>query len=65
MALYKLHAPDKKTEVFKKDYHQHRSGVEGSLSALVLGHGFCVSRYIGQKKRTTGWLSGERPQVRQ
>jgi len=68
-----------KTEAFKKDYHQHRSGVEGSLSAMVRGHGMRVSRYIGQKKRnvqaiftgcaanlkrTAGWLSGKRPQVR-
>jgi transposase len=68
-----------KTEAFKKDYHQHRSGVEGSLSALVRGHGLRVGRYIGQKKRnlqaiftgcaanlkrTARWLAGERPQVR-
>jgi transposase len=68
-----------KTKAFKKDYHQHRSGVEGSLSALVRGHGMRVSRYIGQKKRnvqaiftgcaadlkrTARWLSGNRPQVR-
>jgi len=68
-----------KTETFKKDYHQHRSGVEGSLSALVRGHGMRVSRYIGQKKRnwqaiftgcaanlkrTAHWLAGERPQLR-
>jgi DDE family transposase len=53
--------------------------VEGSLSALVRGHGMRVSRYIGQKKRnlqaiftgcaanlkrTASWLAGERPQVR-
>jgi transposase len=68
-----------KSDTFKKDYHQHRSGIEGSLSALVRGHGMRVSRYIGQKKRnlqaiftgcaanlkrTANWLSGERPQVR-
>ena len=68
-----------KTQTFKKDYHQHRSGVEGSLSALVRGHGMRVSRYIGQKKRnlqtvltgcaanlqrTAHWLAGDRPQVR-
>ena len=68
-----------KTEAFKKDYHQHRSGVEGSLSALVRGHGMRVSRYTGQKKRnvqaiftgcaadlkrTARWRAGERPQVR-
>jgi transposase len=68
-----------KTEVFKKDYQQHRSGVEGSLSALVRGHGMRVSRSIGQKKRnfqaiftgcaanlkrTARWLAGERPQIR-
>jgi len=68
-----------KTETFKKDYHQHRSGVEGSLSALVRGNGIRVSRYIGQRKRnlqavftgcaanlkrTALWLAGDRPQVR-
>jgi transposase len=40
-----------KTEAFKKDYHQHRSGVEGCLSALVRGNGMRVSRYIGNRKR--------------
>jgi len=68
-----------KTEVFKKDYHQHRSGVEGSLSSLVRGHGMRVARYIGQRKRnlqavftgcaanlkrTARWLNGDRPQPR-
>ena len=68
-----------KTEAFIKDYHQHRSGVEGSLSALVRGHGMRVSRYTGQKKRnlqailtscaanlkrTAHWLAGDRPQLR-
>jgi len=68
-----------KTEIFKKDYHKHRSGVEGSLSALVRGNGMRVGRYIGQRKRnlqavftgcaanlkrTAYWLAGERPQVR-
>ena len=68
-----------KTEAFKKDYHQHRSGVEGTLSALVRGQGLRVARYIGQKKRnvqavftgcatnlkrTARWLAGERPQIR-
>jgi transposase len=68
-----------KTDAFKKDYHQHRSGVEGTLSALVRGHGLRVARYIGQKKRnlqavftgcaanlkrTARWLAGERPQIR-
>lgn len=67
------------TEAFKKDYHQHRSGVEGSLSALVRGNGLRVSRYVGQAKRHlqalfTGcaanlgrvarWQAGLRPQVR-
>jgi transposase len=67
------------TEAFKKDYHQHRSGVEGSLSALVRGQGLRVARYIGSKKRhlqavfsgcaanllrTARWLAGERPQIR-
>jgi transposase len=67
------------TEAFKKDYHQHRSGVEGSLSALVRGQGLRVARYTGSKKRnlqaifsgcaanllrTARWLAGERPQVR-
>lgn len=68
-----------KTETFKKDYHQHRSGVEGSLSALVRGNGLRVGRYIGQKKRhlqavftgcaanikrTANWQAGKRPQIR-
>ena len=68
-----------KTEVFKKDYHQHRSGMEGSLSALIRGHGMRVSRYSGQKKRnvqaiftgcaanlkrTARWVSRERPPLR-
>ncbi len=68
-----------KTETFKQDYHQHRSGVEGALSALVRGNGMRVGRYIGQKKRhlqavftgcaanlkhTALWLAGVRPQKR-
>ena len=68
-----------KTETFKQDYAQHRSGVEGSLSALVRGNGLRMGRYIGQKKRnlqslftgcaanlqrTSRWLAGKRPQVR-
>lgn len=68
-----------KTETFKKGYHQHRSRVKGSLSALVRSHGMRVSRYIGQKKRnmqatltgcaanlkyTVCWLAGDRLQVR-
>lgn len=68
-----------KTPIFKQDYAQHRSGVEGSLSALTRGNGLRVSRYIGQKKRnlqalftgcaanlqrTACWLAGKRPQVR-
>ena len=68
-----------KTEAFKQDYHKHRSGVEGSLSALTRGNGMRVGRYIGQKKRhlqavftgcaanlkhTALWLAGVRPQQR-
>lgn len=68
-----------KTQTFKQDYAKHRSGVEGSLSALVRGNGMRVSRYLGQKKRnlqalftgcaanlqhTAHWLAGKRPQVR-
>ena len=68
-----------KTEAFKMDYQQHRSGVEGSLSALVRGHGMRICRYLGQKKcnlqalftgcaanlkRTVRWLAGKRPQIR-
>lgn len=68
-----------KTEAFKKDYQQHRSGVEACLSALVRGYGMRVSRYLGQQKRnlqaiftgcaanlkrTACWLAGERPQIR-
>jgi hypothetical protein len=66
-----------KTDEFKQDYHKHRSGVEGSLSALVRGNGMRVGRYIGQRKRhlqamftgcaanlkhTALWLAGVRPQ---
>jgi transposase len=68
-----------KTQAFKQDYAQHRSGVEGSLSALTRGNGMRLSRYIGQKKRnlqalftgcaanlqrTARWLAGYRPQAR-
>lgn len=68
-----------KTPTFKQDYAQHRSGVEGSLSALTRGNGLRLSRYLGQKKRnlqalftgcaanlqrTACWLAGKRPQVR-
>lgn len=64
------------TEAFKKDYHQHRSGVEGCLSSLVRGHGLRVSRYISHRKRhlqalfsgaaanlkrVAHWLAGKRP----
>jgi hypothetical protein len=31
-----------KTEAFKQDYHKHRSGVEGCLSALARGNGLRV-----------------------
>jgi transposase len=65
-----------KTEAFKQDYHQHRSGVEGCLSALARGNGMRVSRYIGHPKRhlqalfsgsaanvkrAARWLAGIRP----
>lgn len=68
-----------KTEAFKTDYHQHRSGVEGCLSALVRGHGLRVARYNERSKRhlhalftavavnlrrAARWLAGRRPQVR-
>lgn len=64
------------TDTFKKEYHQHRSGVEGCLSALVRGNGLRVSRYIGNRKRhlqalfsgsaanikrTARWLAGCQP----
>ncbi len=64
-------------ELFKADYHKHRSGVEGCLSSLVRGHGLRVSRYIGHRKRhlqalfsgtaanlkrVAHWRAGERPQ---
>lgn len=66
-----------KEERYKKDYHQHRSGVEGTLSAMVRGNGLRVSRYIGQRQRhlqsvlsgcavnlsrTARWQAGIRPQ---
>lgn len=68
-----------KTKAFKDDYHKHRSGVEGSLSAMVRGNGLRVGRYSGQRKRhlqavftgcaanlqrTANWLAGKRPQER-
>jgi len=64
------------TQAFKMDYHKHRSGVEGCLSALVRGNGMRVSRYIGNRKRhlqalfcgsaaniirVARWQAGERP----
>ena len=67
------------TEDFKTRYREHRSGVEGGLSALVRGHGMRVGRYIGRAKRylqalftavavnlrrAARWLAGKRPQVR-
>lgn len=65
-----------KTEAFKQDYHKHRSGVEGCVSALARGNGMRTSRYIGNQKRhlqavfcgtaanikrTARWLAGIRP----
>jgi transposase len=65
-----------KTEAFKEEYHKHRSGVEGCLSALARGNGMRVSRYTGNRKRhlqvvfsgsaanlerVAHWLAGERP----
>lgn len=67
------------TDAFKTEYRQHRGGIEGTLSALVRGHGARVGRYIGNAKRhlqalftgiamnlrrTARWLAGLRPQVR-
>jgi hypothetical protein len=79
MAGCNRRTPDGKTQAFKQDYAQHRSGVEGSLSALTRRNGMRMSKYIGQKKRnlqalftgcaanlqrTARWLAGHRPQVR-
>ena len=65
-----------KTDEFKKDYHRHRSGVEGCLSALIRGTGVRRSCYVGNPKRqlqalfsgsaanlkqVAHWLAGERP----
>jgi transposase len=65
-----------KAEAFKQDYHKHRSGVEGCVSALARGNGMRNSRYIGNQKRhlqavfcgtaanlkrTARWLAGYRP----
>jgi len=65
-----------KTEAFKQDYHKHRCGVEGCVSALARGNGMRTSRYIGNQKRhlqavfcgtaanikrTAQWLAGYRP----
>ena len=67
------------TEAFKTDYHQHRSGVEGCLSAMVRGQGLRVARYNERSKRhlhalftaaavnlrrAARWRAGRRPQVR-
>jgi len=67
------------TEAFKIDYHQHRSGVEGCLSAMVRGQGVRVARYNERSKRNLHalftaagvnlrraalWRAGQRPQVR-
>jgi len=64
------------TDAFQVDYHKHRSGVEGCLSALVRGNGMRVSRYTGNQKRhlqalfsgaaanlkrVAHWLAGDRP----
>jgi transposase len=64
------------TAEFKQDYHQHRSGVEGCLSALIRGTGVRMSRYTSNRrrhlqaifsgtatnlKRTAQWLAGKRP----
>ena len=78
MLSYKWRVPENRG--FQKlSSHQHRSGVEASLSVLVRGHGMRVNTDIGQKKRnvqaiftgcaanlkrTACWLSGKRPQVR-
>jgi transposase len=77
--LMQLARARQKTQTFKQDYAKHRSGVEGSLSALTRGNGMRMSRYLGQKKRnlqaiftgcaanlqrTAQWLAGKRPQVR-
>jgi transposase len=65
-----------KTQEFKEDYHKHRSGVEGCLSALARGNGMRISRYTNNKKRhlqavfsgsaanlkrAANWLAGLRP----
>ena len=65
-----------KTQEFKTDYHKHRSGVEGCVSALARGNGMRISRYIGNKKRhlqaifcgtaanlkrAASWLAGKHP----
>lgn len=67
------------TDDFKTRYRKHRGGIEGSLSALVRGHGMRVARYTRRAKRHlqalfTGvavnlrrvarWLAGQRPQLR-
>jgi transposase len=68
-----------KTEAFRELYRHHRGNIEGTLSALVRGHGVRVARYLGQAKehlralyigaavnirRAARWLAGFRPQVR-
>ena len=65
-----------KSQAFKDDYHKHRSGVEGCVSALARGNGMRVSRYTDNRKRhlqavfcgsaanlkrAARWLAGDRP----
>lgn len=38
------------TEAFNCDYHKHRPGIEGCLSALIRGQGIRRCRYAGQAK---------------
>lgn len=38
------------TEAFHRDYHHHRSGIEGCLSALIRGQGIRRCRYAGRAK---------------
>jgi transposase len=42
-----------KTEAFQEDYHKHRSGVEGCLSALVRGNGMRMLHWQPQAPLTS------------
>ena len=53
------------TQAFKEDYHKHRSGVEGCLSALVRGNGMRSSvLHHGSETSPAGSVYGSRSRPR-